>query len=214
MNGPITISSLSKRTMIPESLITTVVFDLVEKGLIKNFNSEQFEITRNQRLNLAILSLKNGVGIERVCQAVGWREFEDLVALILEENAYQVITHFRFHDLKRRHEIDVLGSKSSLILAIECKHWKQNWKPYAITTVVQTQMKRTQALALSLPQLEKKLHLKLTRELKLMPVVATLSDTPFKILNKIPVVPIFHLNNFLTEMHGYTNELMIVSIQS
>jgi hypothetical protein len=55
-----------------------------------------FEINSDGRLKLATCILQEGGDIERVCKALGWREFEDLTVLILDQNEFNTKKHFRF----------------------------------------------------------------------------------------------------------------------
>jgi len=47
------------------------------------------------------------------------------------------------------------------------------------------------------------------RDMKLVPVVLTLSDTPMKIEDGVPFVPISKFQSFLEEFAGYVEDLAV-----
>ncbi len=206
LSSSVTINALSDVTGISIQNIRRDMLNLAENHLVTNINGREVRVLNEQRLNLAIFSLREGADIERVCRALGWREFEDLTALALEQNGYGVKKHFRFKGSNRRYEIDVVGLKEPLILSVECKHWRRSGRA-ATVNAIRMQVERTKSLAQYVKPIDR-LGVAEWREVKLLPLVLTLSDTVLKIFNGVPVVPIFNLNSFLNEMQAYPDKIM------
>jgi hypothetical protein len=64
-----------------------------------------------------------------------------------------------------------------------------------------------------LPDPKDRLGIAKWRETKFMPLVLTLSDTPLKIYEGVPVIPVFHFNSFLNEIQTHINEMTFFSIK-
>lgn len=209
--GPVSMNLLSEETHIPVRIIEQNMRELSRNSLVTKIN-DKLETSGKQKLSLAVFAIKEGADVERVCKTLGWREFEDLVALALDQNGFEVEKHFRFKKAGKRYEIDVVGLKEPLVLSVECKHWKQSWKRAATIDTVRMQVERTKALAQSLPEPKDRLGIAKWKEVRFMPLVLTLSNTPLKIYEKVPIVPIFYFNSFLDEMKAYMDELTAFSM--
>ena len=76
-----------------------------------------------ERLKTAIFAIKNGTPIEEASHDIGWKDFEGLVAEILETKHFEVLRNFRMK--KPTMEIDVVGVHLNTAVLIDCKHWKR-----------------------------------------------------------------------------------------
>jgi len=74
------------------------------------------------KLKSALLDIKTGVPIEEASRYVDWKDFEGLVAEILESKNFEVIRNFRMR--KPTMEIDVVGIHLGVAVLIDCKHGK------------------------------------------------------------------------------------------
>jgi len=169
------------------------------------------EVSDTRRLKLAVKALENGVDIEQVCKTAGWRDFEDLVALIVESNEYRTWKHFRFRMEDRIREVDVLAIKGPLMLAIECKRWRKSWKTMETRRVAENHLEKTMFLLKALPNLATRLDPVNWRVATLLPVVLTLSETPIMVEKGVPVVPIYRFKNFLSDFEGHLEELAVLN---
>ncbi|MFH0749211.1 MAG: restriction endonuclease [Candidatus Bathyarchaeota archaeon] len=210
-NSVIETNVLSEETRIPLSIIKKNICGLIKEELVSTIERGKIKISEKQRLNLAIFALQKGADLERVCQALGWKEFEDFVAFVLEQNNFKTIKHYRFKGVKRRYEIDVIGLKKPLLLSVECKHWKRSWRRAATISAIQTQIERTISLSQFLPEPRDRLGIAIWSEVEIIPLLLTLSNTPIKIFEGVPVIPIRFLNNFLNEMLKYMENFMIIT---
>jgi Holliday junction resolvase-like predicted endonuclease len=207
LGGPVNVAILSEETQMPVKVIEQDLLSLARNDLITGIKGQEIELSEENRLNLAVFSLEEGADIEKVCRVLGWDEFEDLVARVLEQNNYRTQKHFRFKGLKRRYEIDVIGLNEPIVLSVECKRWNRSGRA-AMVDVVRMQVERTVSLARYLPEPRDRLGVARWREVKFIPLVLILSNTSFKISDGVPIIPIFHLNSFLNEMQAYNDKLI------
>ena len=204
VEGPVRTSQLSDE---PNArYVERNLLKLVKNGLVSR-NEDTFETSAKQKLDLAVLAIREGVDVEQVCGAFGWEEFEDFAAFALEQNGFETRKHFRFKFGGKRYEIDVVGLKEPLVLSVECKHWRQSWKKAAIADAVTRQVERTRALVVSFPEPKDRLKLAIWKEANFVPILVTLSDTPLRMRDGVPIVPVFYFNSFLDEMGSHMGEL-------
>ncbi|HID17283.1 TPA: hypothetical protein EYP26_03225 [Candidatus Bathyarchaeota archaeon] len=153
--------------------------------------------------------------MEKVSKLLDWKEFERLSSSILEQNGYEPFLHFVFRDEKtgKKHEIDVLGVKEFLILCLDCKSWRRGWYKSRISLAAKKQLERSEALGVELPSLARKLKLLGRRgKYKILPLVLTLADVPYRILEGSLVVPILRFKSFLYELPGAIYGPLVPSI--
>ena len=165
------------------------------------------EVSSNQRVKIAIHAIKLGADFERVSRVLEWIEFENLAATTFEANNFVVRKRFRFESIQRRWEIDVLGSNKPLIACVDCKHWSHGWRNSAIKKAVEAQVLRTKVMAEALSSLQNKLGLSKWRYAILVPVILSLIQGPKKFHNKVPIVPILQIQNFLNELPTHVTAL-------
>jgi len=91
------------------------------------------------KLKTALFAIKNGVPIEEVSRYIDWKDFEGLVAEILDSKHFDVLRNFRL--TKPTMEIDVVGVRLGIALIIDCKHWKR-LSHSALETIVVKQVER------------------------------------------------------------------------
>lgn len=179
LHHPIDPTLISEKTHTSVDVINQNLAVLARKGYITLKDGNEVIVSRKQRIELIIFTLKQGCDIERICKVLGWREFEDLTAFILNQNSFEVVTHFRFKRLKKRYEIDVVGFKEPTILSVECKHWRRSWQRAATLNAVRTQVKRTRALAQFILDPQDRFETAGWRDVRLVPMLVTLSRTPY-----------------------------------
>jgi Holliday junction resolvase-like predicted endonuclease len=191
---------------IPVPVANNVLRGLREIGLIE-YESEQIELSSNQRIKLAIHAINHGTDIERVCKVLEWKEFENFAATAFEANNFAVKRSFRFKAQGRRWEIDVLAISEPIVVCVDCKRWRRGWGNSAITKVAEAQAQRTEALAKAPHPLQRRVGLGGWKKAILFPVILSLFPGPVKFYNKVPVVPVLQLQNFLDEFQGHMSEL-------
>jgi len=197
---------IARDTNVPVQVANKVLSALREIGLIECEN-EQIELSSNQRVKLAIHAINHGTDIERVCKVLEWKEFENFAATAFEKNNFAVKRRFRFKASGRRWEIDILAYSEPLVVCVDCKRWRRGWANSAITKVAAAQAQRTKVLAKNLQDIQREIGLDGWTQATLFPVILSLFPGSVKFYNKVPVVPILQLQNFLDEFHGHIIEL-------
>ncbi|MFB0567992.1 MAG: NERD domain-containing protein [Candidatus Bathyarchaeia archaeon] len=193
-----------------------VVNEILDKFCLDGFCQQRrgvVEATPTQRVRVAVRAIQLGADFERVCGFLQWKEFENLAAEAFKANNYNITSNFHFKHAGKRFEIDLLARKEPLIVCVDCKHWHHGWSRAAIMKAVEMQMKRTKALADAFPVVYEKIGLETWKHAILIPTVLSLTQGSFKFYNKVPIVPILKIQNFLNELPAHTFSLTHFSIK-
>ena len=147
------------------------------------------------KLKTAISAIKSGIPIEEASRDVDWKDFEGLVAEILESKNFEVTRNFRMK--KPTMEIDVVGIHLGTTVLIDCKHWKR-MNNSALENIVLKQIDRV------------KHYVATTNETVAAPVIVTLYQEVTKFVNRVPIVPIIQFSSFIDEFYGNLEDIRIV----
>jgi len=147
------------------------------------------------KLKTALLAIKSGAPIEEASRDVDWKDFEGLVAEILESKNFEVTRNFRMR--KPTMEIDVVGIHLGVAVLIDCKHWKR-MSNSALDKIVLRQIDRVKHYVAS------------TNEVVAAPVIVTLYQEETKFVRKVPIVPIIQFSSFIDEFYGNLEEIRTI----
>jgi len=147
------------------------------------------------KLKTALSAIKSGAPIEEASRDVDWKDFEGLVAEILESKNFEVIRNFRMR--KPTMEIDVVGVHLGVAVLIDCKHWKRMTNS-ALEKIVLRQIDRV------------KHYVANTDEVVAAPVIVTLYQEETKFVSKVPIVPIIQFSSFIDEFYGNLEEIRTI----
>ncbi len=147
------------------------------------------------KLKTALFAIKNGVPIEEVSRYIDWKDFEGLVAEILDSKHFDVLRNFRL--TKPTMEIDVVGVRLGIALVIDCKHWKRLSRS-ALETIVVKQIERV------------KHYISNAKDVIAAPVIVTLNQEETSFISKVPIVPILQLSSFIDEFYGSMEEIKTI----
>jgi len=147
------------------------------------------------KLKTALSAIKSGAPIEEASRDVDWKDFEGLVAEILESKNFEVIRNFRMR--KPTMEIDVVGIHLDVAVLIDCKHWKRMTNS-ALEKIVLRQIDRV------------KHYVANTDEVVAAPVIVTLYQEETKFVSKVPIVPIIQFSSFIDEFYGNLEEIRTI----
>ena len=147
------------------------------------------------KLKTALSAIKSGAPIEEASRDVDWKDFEGLVAEILESKNFEVIRNFRMR--KPTMEIDVVGIHLGVAVLIDCKHWKRMTNS-ALEKIVLRQIDRV------------KHYVANTDEVVAAPVIVTLYQEETKFVRKVPIVPIIQFSAFIDEFYGNLEEIKTI----
>ena len=147
------------------------------------------------KLKTALFAIKNGVPIEEVSRYIDWKDFEGLVAEILDSKHFDVLRNFRL--TKPTMEIDVVGVRLGIALIIDCKHWKR-LSHSALETIVVKQVERV------------KHYISNAKDVIAAPVIVTLNQEETSFISKVPIVSILQLSSFIDEFYGSMEEIKTI----
>ena len=147
------------------------------------------------KLKTALSDIKSGVPIEEISRDIDWKDFEGLVAEILESKNFEVVRNFRMK--KPTMEIDVIGTNMNTAVLVDCKHWKR-MSNSALEKIVLKQIERV------------KRYFAATDEVMDVPTIVTLYQEETKFVNRVPIVPITQFSSFIDEFYGNLEEIRTV----
>ena len=197
--GPVSRTLLTKSTRATVEVVERALEKFEQLSLFDEYRGV-IEVSPKQRAKIVTRALELGADLEHVCRFLSWAEFEMITAQALEANGYRVINNFRFKHGKERREIDVLGLDEPLIICVDCKHWKRGLRTAAAQKTIEAQIERTRALADVLPRYLQEIGLESWGAATLLPMVVSLLPGQNKLYNKVPVVPVLQLQNFISEV--------------
>ncbi len=204
------IEEVHKDSRIASDIVRKMLGKLQNENLL-NLQGDTVEVTRDNRLRLAVKAASLGADVERVSAFLRWQEFEDIAAIALERNGCAVAKNVRFKHAGRRREIDVVGCKKPLAICIDCKHWHHGMAPSVLKKIADAQMERTVGLAESLPHVSLEMECTKWTKAKFIPVVLSLMQSNFKFYGMVPIVPVLQLQDFLSQLPAYTDSLKYFS---
>ena len=147
------------------------------------------------KLKTALSAIKSGAPIEEASRDVDWKDFEGLVAEILESKNFEVIRNFRMR--KPTMEIDVVGIHLGTAVLVDCKHWKR-MNNSALEKIVLRQTDRV------------KHYVAITNEVVAAPVIVTLYQEETRFIDRVPIVPIMQFSSFIDEFYGNLEEIRTI----
>jgi len=202
--------NVNRDAHIPSATSRKLLQKLQNEGLIY-LKQDSIEVESNGRLKLAVKAASLGADLEHISNLLCWQEFEEIAAFALKNNGYEVSNNVRFKNAARRWEIDVVGCKKPLVICIDCKHWQHGIAPSVLKRLVDSQVERTRAFADSLPNPSLKLECSKWSEAKFIPSILSLIPSSFKFYDKVPIVPILKLQDFLNQLPCYVESMKLFS---
>ena len=202
------IENVNRDARVPSATSRKLLQKLQSEGLIY-LKQDSIEVENNGRLKLAVKAASLGADVEHISNLLCWQEFEEITAFALKNNGYEVSNNVRFKNAARKWEIDVVGCKKPLVICIDCKHWQHAIAPSALKRIVDSQVERTRAFADSLPNPSLKLECSKWSEAKFIPSILSLIPSSFKFYDKVPIVPILQLQDFLNQLPVYAESMKL-----
>ena len=205
-DGSVLLELVKKDAKTTMNITRKMLEKLQNEGIIY-MNQNKVEADSFSRLKLAIKAVYIGADVEHVSNMLRWQEFEGIAAIALERNGYTVAKNVRFKHIARKWEIDIVGCRKPLVISIDCKHWRRGTTPSAVRKITEAQVERTRALAEALPSVSLRLECAKWEKAKFIPAILTLMPASFKFYDKVPIVPVLQLQDFLTQLLAYTESL-------
>lgn len=194
----VTYDQFQKASGIESALVAKDVIAFMMSEGIGSDRDGMLSFTWRDRLNMALLALREGAEVERVSQKLTWQDFEKLASEALREHGYNTRTNVRF--TRPRMEIDVVGVDGNFAVAIDCKHWKRA-SPSTLSRFYEKQVARATELVRRDPAIE-----------TAVPVILTLYAGHAGFMSGgVPVVPVSSLGSFMTDVKGFLHEIRSVT---
>ena len=171
------------------------ILDVFIKNDIGKFDGGTVYFELGDKIKAAFLIIENGEQIEQVSEYLDWKDFEGLVAQILEEKGFATMKNMIL--TKPRMEIDVVGINHGIAMLIDCKHWKK-LSQSSLNTIVEKQIKRV------------KHYVSKTNEAIAVPVIVTLYHEQINFINSVPIVPVQQLPSFIDEFYGNLDKVKTI----
>ena len=206
VNGSVSRERINKDAKIASDIALKLLRRLQNDDMVY-LRDNIVEADDSCRLKLAVRAVTLGADIERISDFLRWQEFEDIAAIALERNGHVVAKNVRFKCAGRKWEIDIVGCKKPLVICIDCKHWRHGMSPSALKKIVEAQVERTRALSESLPNISLKIECAKWDKAKLVPAILVLIPGIFKFYDKVPIVPVLQLQDFLSQLSAYIESL-------
>lgn len=203
---PILIETINSDIRMPLATTTKLLKKLQNEGLI-DLKNGSVEASSSGRLKLAVRAASQGGDLEGISNLLCWQEFEEISAYALKNYGYTVVNNVRFKNVARKWEIDIVGCRKPLVICIDCKHWQHAISHSALRRIVDSQVERTKAFADSLPNILLNFECTKWNEAKFIPTVLSLTPSSFKFYDKVPIVPVLQLQDFLNQLPVYTDSL-------
>ncbi|MEM0006575.1 MAG: restriction endonuclease [Ignisphaera sp.] len=188
----------------------TTIKNIIENGVKRNVLKENdSKIYLLNPLELIIMLEELGIDTLRLCDYISWSEFEDFIAKKLYEFGWEYILGY-IHTRVSRFQIDVIALDSILrrALVIECKHWRKHMGVGSLRRIALNHLLRIDKLikycewvATDIP--------KLRNVETVIPAVIVLRRGDVKAVEGVPIVPLYHLNDFLSNISSYLDVLNI-----
>ncbi|MDA4116169.1 MAG: NERD domain-containing protein [Thaumarchaeota archaeon] len=132
-----------------------------------------------------------------VARLLGWNEFEDFCASVIAAAGYHVRVNVRLK--KPTRQIDIVAESPSMVIAIDCKHWKRTLGEAGLLALAAAQQERTRLLKRYSGS--DKDHL---------PVVLTMLDSEVREVMGVAVVPLGALRDFLASISRFDDNFEFV----
>jgi len=171
------------------------ILNVLVANKIGSFEGEIINFTQGDKLMAALFAIKQGAPIEDVSIFLNWRDFEGIVAEILQSKDFNITRNLVLK--KPRMEIDVIGVNHGIALLIDCKHWKR-LSQSALREIVRKQIERV------------KHYVAKTKETIAVPAIVTLYQEELSFIDKVPIIPILQFSSFVDEFYGNLDKLKTI----
>jgi len=171
------------------------ILNVLIANKIGSFDGEIINFNQGDKLKAALFAIEQGAPIEEISTHLNWRDFEGIVAEILQSKDFSIIKNLVLK--KPRMEIDVIGVNHGISLLIDCKHWKR-LSQSALREIVRKQVERV------------KHYVAKTKGTIAVPAIVTLYQEELSFIDKVPIIPILQFSSFVDEFYGNLDELKTI----
>jgi Restriction endonuclease len=166
-------------------------------------------LTPTSRLHMAMEIARKG-HIDRAAKALTWREFEQFAEDCLVESGFQTEKNVRVKGDGRAWQIDVLGLRGELILAVDCKHWNSTGYLSRFKLAADHQRRAT----IHLHRVKSENETPGNQELQALAVILALREPPSQFTRDTVLISVEKFPRFLSEVTPYDENLPFVTSNS
>lgn len=207
----LSLEDLYRTVRMPSAEVKMSVEDLARQGAM-TFEQHLATVDAEKRLSIAVMALREGADLERVCRLLSWQEFEEIAVRSLWASGYSVFKHFVFKSNDHRREIDVIGVGQTLVVCLDCKHWMKGIRGKVGEKIAARQIERVQGLVEN-AESRSRLGISTGRTLYFVPAIVSLFDAGPRFISQVPIVPILKLNSFLSSLDPFVEGLFTVQMK-
>jgi hypothetical protein len=138
----------------------------------------------------AYLLLKLNFQVDEVSRALSWQDFERLAGALFRASGFQVKENLVL--TKPRAQIDVVASGNSIVLCVDCKHYRREPGPSWLHSIAEAQLRRSGLL-----------RKKTSDSRPIASVILSLSEPEGRFVGGVAIVPIRVLRDFLASLESY-----------
>jgi hypothetical protein len=178
-----------------DQISAKAILNVLVANDIGSFEGEIINFNQGDKLKASLFAIEQGAPIEEVSINLNWRDFEGIVAEILQSKDFSIIKNLIL--TKPRMEVDVIGVNHGIAILIDCKHWKR-LSQSALREIVKKQVERV------------KHYVAKTQDAIAIPAIVTLYQEEISFIDKVPIIPILQFSSFLDEFYGNLDELKII----
>jgi hypothetical protein len=171
------------------------ILNVLVANQIGSFDEDVITFNPGDKLRGALFAIRQGAPIEEVSIYLDWKDFEGLVAEILQSKDFSIIKNLIL--TKPRMEIDVIGINHGVALLIDCKHWKK-MSASSLQGIVQKQVDRV------------KHYVSKTQGAVAIPAIVTLYQEEISFIDKVPIIPILQFSSFVDEFLGNLEDVKTI----
>jgi len=171
------------------------IFNVLAANNIGSLEGEIINFNQGDKLRAALFAIEQGAPIEEVSTFLNWRDFEGIVAEILQSKDFSIIKNLVLK--KPRMEIDVIGVNHGIALLIDCKHWKR-LSQSSLREIVKKQVERV------------KHYVAKKQGVIAVPAIVTLYQEELTFIDKVPIIPILQFSSFVDEFYGNLEKLKTI----
>jgi hypothetical protein len=196
MPNIITLDRFQELCEIPSKETTREVIDYLVSQGIGQLSDGSVVFSFEHKLETILLAMNKGCDPERLSKKMHWKDFELFTSQLIESAGYSIERNVIL--TKPRIQIDVIGFYRNIALLIDCKHWMKV-HGFNIAKFSSNQIRRAEIF------LEKRKDIE-----SAIPIIVTLYDSYYNFFERVPIVPISKLKEFLQNFPFYLDRMHLV----
>lgn len=146
----------------------------------------------NRKVLHGLVAIRLGLPAKAVAGHLGWRDFESFCAALFRARGYDVRENLYLR--KPRAQVDVVAIGPSRVVSVDCKHWRRDHGPSALSRIALAQKMRSQLLRKVIPG-----------EKPILSVILSLSAPSGDFVDGVAVVPIGALRDFMDALDSVSD---------